>query len=73
MLINVPDNVAKSLNDKSVIKIRFCDDDFHATHGIVQPLKKDDAFSEAEYEKLAHRYAVSVLPIRARAWSRHRA
>ena len=44
ILINVPDNVAKSLNDKSVIKIRFCDDDYTTTVSF-SLLKKDDAFS----------------------------
>ena len=43
ILINVPDNVAKSLNDKSVIKIRFCDDDYTTTVSF-SLLKKDDAF-----------------------------
>ena len=43
ILVNVPDNVAKSLNDKSVIKIRFCDDDYTTTVSF-SLLKKDDAF-----------------------------
>ena len=43
ILINVSDKVAESLNDKSVVKIRFCDDDYTTTVSF-DITKKDDQY-----------------------------
>ncbi len=43
ILINVSDKVAESLNEKSVVKIRFCDDDFTTTVSF-DIIKKDDQY-----------------------------
>lgn len=43
VLINISDDVAEALNDKTVVKVRFCDDDFTATVSF-DILKKDGQY-----------------------------